>query len=76
HSKIFSRLRESSQENIMTKTGILLRMNRSIQVEGAFGVTKQDYKFKRFLMRGHKNVRTEYYLLALAFNIDKLHNRI
>lgn len=27
-------------------------------------------------MRGHKNIRTEYYLLALAFNIDKLHNRI
>ncbi len=24
----------------------------SIQAEGVFGVTKQDYGFKRFLMRG------------------------
>ncbi|NMS88522.1 IS1182 family transposase, partial [Clostridioides difficile] len=75
-SKVFTKLRERSQDNIKNELGILLRINRSIQVEGAFGVTKQDYKFKRFLMRGHKNVRTEYYLLALAFNIDKLHNRI
>lgn len=45
-------------------------------MEGVFGITKQDYKFKRFLMRGNRNVRTEYYLLPLAFNIDKLHNRI
>lgn len=75
-SKVFTKLRECSQDNIKNKLGILLRMNRSIQVEGAFGITKQNYKFKRFLMRGHKNVKTEYHLLALAFNIDKLHNRI
>ncbi|HBI6984714.1 TPA: hypothetical protein K8N09_002740, partial [Clostridium perfringens] len=27
---------------------MLLRKNRSIQVEGAFGVIKQDYGFRRF----------------------------
>lgn len=43
-----------------------LRMNRSIQVEGAFGVLKQDYGFRRFLMRGNKNVRTEFLLLSFA----------
>lgn len=30
--------RQISYENITSEEGILLRMNRSIQVEGAFGV--------------------------------------
>jgi hypothetical protein len=44
------RLSQQSQKNITTPQGTLLRMNRSIQVEGAFGVLKNDRKFKRFLM--------------------------
>lgn len=55
--------------------GKLLRMNRSIQVEGAFGVLKQDYGFRRFLMRGNKNVRTEFLLLSFAYDINKLHSK-
>lgn len=51
-------------------------MNRSIQVEGVFGVLKEDYGFKRFLTRGKKNVETQLFLLAFAFNIEKLCNRI
>jgi hypothetical protein len=56
----------------MTQQGILLRMNRSIQVEGAFGVSKNDRKFKRFLMRGRTNISTELYLRCLAFELKKL----
>lgn len=66
------RLSKQSQENITTPEGILLRVNRSIQVEGAFGVLKSDRKFKRFLMRGRTNISTELYLLCLAFNLRKL----
>ena len=44
----FSRLRKQSLENITSEKGILLRINRSIQVEGAFGVIKNNYGFKRF----------------------------
>lgn len=66
------RLSKQSQENITTPKGILLRVNRSIQVEGAFGVLKNDRKFKRFLMRGRTNISTELYLLCLAFNLKKL----
>jgi transposase len=69
-------LREQSLRNISTPQGILLRMNRSIQVEGAFGVLKEDYRFRRFLLRGRKNVHTEYLLLCLAYNVNKLHNKI
>ena len=36
--KAFLEKRQESYENILTETGIQYRMNRSIQVEGAFGV--------------------------------------
>ena len=74
-SKNFVRLRKDSIENISTKEGILLRVNRSIQVEGAFGVIKQDYGFRRFLMRGNIKVRIEVLLMAFAYNVNKLHNK-
>lgn len=53
--------------------GILLRTNRSIQVEGAFGVLKQDYEFRQFLLRGKKKVTVETLLFAFAFNVNKYH---
>ena len=51
-------------------------MNRSIQVEGAFGVLKQDYGFERFLTRGKTNNETRLFILAIAFNIRKLCSRL
>ena len=72
----FDAFREESKQNITSPKGIKLRVNRSIQAEGVFGITKQDYSFKRFLTRGKNNVRTEYLLLAIAFDLNKLHYRI
>ena len=63
-------------KNITSPMGVLLRTNRSIQVEGAFGVIKQDYGFRQFLLRGNKKVMTEILLLAMGYNINKLHNKI
>ena len=54
----------------------MLRINRSIQVEGAFGVIKQDYAFRQFLLRGNKKVFTEMLLVAFGYNINKYHNKI
>ncbi len=51
-------------------------MNRSIQVEGAFGVLKQDYGFGRFLTRGKPSNETRLFILATAFNIRKLCGRL
>jgi hypothetical protein len=62
-------------EALTSEEGALLRMNRSIQVEGVFGVLKEDYKFRRFLTRRKKNVETQFFLLAFALNIQKLCNR-
>jgi len=75
-SKEFLRQREESKTRITSDMGVLLRINRSIQVEGAFGVLKQDMGFRQFLLRGNKKVKTELILMALAFNINKLHNKI
>lgn len=75
-SKLFLGKRAESLHNITTHEGIILRMNRSIQVEGAFGVLKEDHSFRRFVMRGKKNVETEFLLLGFGFNINKLHNKI
>lgn len=75
-SKNFVKKRQQSYENIVSEQGILLRVNRSIQVEGAFGVLKNDYKFKRFLTRGKNNVKTEFLFLVLGYNINKLHSKI
>lgn len=74
-AKNFIRLRNNSLKNITTEKGILLRMNRSIQVEGAFGVIKEDYGYRRFLMRGTPKVRTEFLLMAFGYNVNKLHNK-
>lgn len=75
-SKKFIEQREISRARITSELGILLRMNRSIQSEGAFGVVKQDYGFRQFLLRGHKKVSTEVFLVAMAFDMNKLHAKI
>lgn len=75
-SKNFIEKRVVSHENILSDEGILLRVNRSIQVEGAFGVLKNDYNFARFLTRGKTNVKTEFIMLCFGYNINKLHAKI
>lgn len=75
-SKNFLRQRNESRERITSETGILLRTNRSIQAEGAFGVVKQDYGFRQFLLRGNRKVCTEMFIVAIAYNVNKLHHKI
>ena len=75
-SKSFIEKREESYRNIHSETGIKYRMNRSIQVEGAFGILKNDYGFQRFLLRGKTKVKLEILLLCFGYNINKLHAKI
>ena len=75
-SKNFLKKRQESYENILSEKGIQYRMNRSIQVEGAFGVLKNDYEFQRFLLRGKTKVKLEILLLFLGYNLNKLHAKI
>ena len=75
-SKNFLKKRQESYENIISEKGIQFRTNRSIQVEGAFGVLKNDYEFQRFLLRGKTKVKLEFLLLCLGYNLNKLHAKI
>lgn len=75
-AKIFLKYRAQNLERILSEKGILLRANRSIQAEGSFGDIKQDMQFRRYLSRGISNVLAESTLLAMARNINKLHNKI
>ncbi|WP_418222629.1 IS1182 family transposase [Clostridium isatidis] len=75
-SKKFNRQRRSDLERIISEEGCLLRMNRSIQAEGSFAQIKHDMSFRRFMCRGKKSVLAESILLAMAHNINKLHNKI
>ena len=56
-SKTMRRKKEAAEERISTERGTLLRVNLSIQVEGVFWVIKQDYGFRRFLIRGKRAMK-------------------
>lgn len=75
-AKKFIKQRQEGLERILSEEGILLRMNRSIQAEGSFGDLKQGMQFRRYLSKGTSNVLAESTLLAMARNINKLHNKI
>ena len=75
-AKTFLKYRQKDLERILSDDGILFRTNRSIQAEGSFGDLKQDMSFRRYLSKGTSNVLAESILLAMARNINKLHNKI
>ncbi|WP_231479794.1 transposase [Streptobacillus canis] len=55
-----------------------LRLNRSIQVEGAFAVIKEDMKVRKLKVRGNNSVNRELTFLIMGYNfkthINKLKN--
>ena len=65
----FQKMRQKSYQNITTEEGKLLRCNRSIQAEGAFGQLKHNRSFKRFLTGGNIKVLAELLFLGLSQNI-------
>ena len=75
-AKTFLKYRQEGLERILSEEGILFRTNRSIQAEGSFGDLKQDMQFRRYLSKGTANVLAESTLLAMARNVNKLHNKI
>ena len=61
-------------KNLSTEQGKEMKKQRSVQVEGAFGVIKQDMKFTRFTRRGLKNTKMEFLLVCIGYNLRKYHN--
>lgn len=63
---------EESRKNLLSPKGIEMRINRSIQVEGDFGIIKQDLSYSRFKRRKIKKVTMEITLVVLGLTIRKL----
>ena len=74
-SKRFAQQREAMEQKINTEEGKLIRVNRSIQAEGVFAMTKEDMGFHRFMLRSSVKVEAEWTLLSLAYNLLKLHHK-
>lgn len=64
-------LENKVRENLSTEEGIKLKIQRSQQVEGAFGVIKQDMKFTRFHRKNLRNTRMEFMLICLGYDLLK-----
>lgn len=62
-------------ENLESIHGALLRMNRSIQAEGTFGIMKNDRWYKRIVRKGIDSVRLEVFLVSIGQNLYKYHNK-
>ena len=64
--------KNQSFENLLSVKGIEMRVNRSSQVEGAFGVLKEDMNYTRLRRTSLDKVKTEHMLTYLGYNIRKL----
>lgn len=60
-------------KNLNSTKGALLRMNRSIQAEGAFGTIKWNRAYTRARRRGLNGMILELSLICCGFNLHKYH---
>lgn len=64
--------KQEAFDNLLTPKGIEMRVNRSSQVEGAYGVIKEDMNYTRLRRTSMEKVETEFILTYLGYNIRKL----
>ena len=64
-------LKQGARDRLLRPEGIEMRVNRSCQVEGTFGVLKQNMAYTRFRRRKLAKVRLEFALTCLGLNIRK-----
>ncbi len=69
-------LKEEARKNLQSPKGIEIRINRSIQVEGAFGQIKNNMNYDRIRRRGLEKVSCEIMLMCLGANIRKYFSTI
>lgn len=67
-------LKEEARAQLDSEKGIDLKIKRSEQAEGAFGVIKEDMRYTRFHRRGLKNVKMEFLLVIMGYNLRKYHH--
>jgi archaellin len=73
--KGYKEIKNKVNENLGSELGIKLRTQRSIQVEGAFGILKEDMKFRRFTRTMFSGIKLELNMIAIGYNLKKFHNK-
>lgn len=68
-------IHEEVLSNLESVHGALLRMNRSIQAEGTYGVIKWDRRYARAYRKGIESVKLEFLLVSCGFNLYKYYNK-
>lgn len=71
-SRVLMAYREQARRNLLSEEGQRLRARRGIEVESVFGRLKQNWGFRRFMLRGLEKVKVELGLLCIAHNLAKL----
>ena len=74
-NKELTAIHQEVLNNLESIHGALLRMNRSIQAEGTFGILKYDRWYKRIVRRGLDSVKLELYLVSIGHNLYKYFNK-
>ena len=69
-------LKDEANKNLLSAKGIEMRVNRSSQVEGTFGIIKQDMDYDRLRRRGLENASGEIMLVCLGYVVRKLFSLI
>ena len=66
------RFREQARTNLLSEHGKAMRIQRNVEVESVFGQIKHNMHFRRFSLRGLEKVKTEWGLICIAHNMQKL----
>ena len=72
---VLNQLQHEAKTNLDGERGIACRIQRSIQVEGAFGEIKHNCDYTRFHRRGKAGVETEFLLISIGYNLRKYHSK-
>lgn len=65
------KMKKIAHDNLESPRGKEMRSRRPIEVESVFGRLKQNWGFRRFLLRGKEKVNTEWGILCIAHNLAK-----
>jgi len=67
--------RQKARELLNSEEGLLHRSRRPIEPEAVFGQTKANKQYNRFRHFGVDNIKMDFAVFAIAFNIGKLYNK-
>ena len=68
---VYQNLKQQARNLLLSPEGIEMRVNRTCQAEGNFGVIKYDMLFNRFRRKGKAQVNVEMMLTFLGYNLRK-----